>query len=101
MATNSLKWDPNNFMPTLLHSEKPLLDNTNTPRAAKRAITLERSFDKFAWMYNRNTLENFNNGFQITKDKNKSKILKKQIRNKKKSMAATSASKLGMTANSN
>lgn len=59
MATNSLKWNPNSFMPTLLNSEKPLLDNTNTPRAAKRAITLERSFDKFAWMYNRTTLDKF------------------------------------------
>jgi hypothetical protein len=48
LATNSLKWDPNNFMPTLLNSEKPLLDNSNTPRGAKRAITLERTFDSFA-----------------------------------------------------
>lgn len=87
MAINSLKWDPNNFMPTLLHGEKPLLDNSNTPRGAKRAITLERSFDTFAWMYNRNTLEGFNNGFQIAKDKNKSKVLKKQIKQKKKSIA--------------
>lgn len=79
LATNSLKWDPNNFMPTLLHGEKPLLDNTNTPRAAKRAITLERSFDNFAWMYNRTTLDRFD-GFQIGKDKHKSKILKKVIR---------------------
>jgi hypothetical protein len=74
-------------MPTLLTKEKPLLDNTNTPRSAKRAITLERSFDKFAWMYNRTTLDKFD-GFQIAKDKNKSKVLKKQLRQKKKSMAA-------------
>jgi hypothetical protein len=80
LATNSLKWDPNNFMPTLLNSEKPLLDNSNTPRGAKRAITLERSFDSFPFMYSRNTMEGFNNAFQIAKDKNKSKILKKQIR---------------------
>ena len=59
-ATNSLKWTPNNIMPTLLSNhdvktkESPfLLDNSNTPRGAKRAITLDRNFDKFAWMYNR------------------------------------------------
>lgn len=63
-------------MPTLLNSDKPLIDNTNTPRGAKRAITLERSFDKFAWMYNRTTLDKFD-GTQIAKDKGKSKILKK------------------------
>ena len=44
-------------MPTLLGKVTPQLDNTNTPRGAKRAITLERSFDKFAWMYTRNNLD--------------------------------------------
>jgi hypothetical protein len=37
-------------------------------------------------MYNRTTLDRFD-GFQIGKDKSKSKVLKKQIRQKKKSMA--------------
>ena len=59
MATNPLKWDPNNFMPTLLNNPKPLLDNTNTPRGAKRAITLDRCFDNFAWMYNRTQCDKF------------------------------------------
>lgn len=70
MATMSKKWNPNNFFPTLLGAGppdyensnlKPLLDNSNTPRGAKKAMTLERNFDTFAWMYNRTTSENFAN----------------------------------------
>jgi hypothetical protein len=85
LATNSLKWNPNSFMPTLLHSEKPLLDNTNTPRGQKRAITLDRCFDKFAWMYNRTSPDRFD-GHQIAKDKAKSKILRKQLKKSRKKM---------------
>lgn len=58
-ATNSLKWDPNNFMPTLLHDTAPLNDVTLTPRGQKRAITLERCFDKQPWMYNRTQSAHF------------------------------------------
>lgn len=53
MALNAKKWDPPTFLPNLLHNTVPLLDNTNTPRKAKRAITLDRSFDREPWMYNR------------------------------------------------
>jgi hypothetical protein len=74
-------------MPTLLHGEKPLLDNTNTPRGSKRAITLDRCFDKFAWMYNRTSPDRFD-GHQIGKDKQKSKILRKQLKKSRKKMVA-------------
>ena len=80
MATNPLKWNPNNFAPTLLQQNYiPLNDNTNTPRGAKKAITLERSFDRFAFMYNRTNMESFSGigCVQIEKDKQRSKVLKK------------------------
>lgn len=37
-------WNSNNFYPGLLSNTRPLLDRTNTPRGALRAITLERNF---------------------------------------------------------
>ena len=97
MATNSKKWCPNNFFPTLLGAGppdykdsnlKPLLDNSNTPRGAKKAMTLERNFDTFAWMYNRTQADNFANdlvsnvqpSFEVKRDQNKSKVLRKQIK---------------------
>ena len=64
-ATNSLKWDQNNFYPSLLgktggpFEAGPLLDNTHTPRGAKKAITLERAFDRVPWMHNRTAVESF------------------------------------------
>jgi hypothetical protein len=59
MATNSLKWDPNNFLPTLLNKTQPLLDRTHTPRGARKAITLERNWDKEPWMHTRTNMESF------------------------------------------
>lgn len=54
------QWKHNGFHASLLDkTTKPLLDNSNTPRAAKKAITLERCFDKDPWMYNKNNLETF------------------------------------------
>ena len=53
IATNSKKWDPNNFLPSLLSQTKPLDDTSLTPRGQKKAITLERCFDKQPWIYNR------------------------------------------------
>jgi hypothetical protein len=55
------------------------MDRTHTPRGAKKAITLERTFDKFAFMYNRNNMETFSGvgSVQIGKDKQRSRILKK------------------------
>ena len=57
----------------------PLLDNTHTPRGAKKAITLERSFDRLPWMHNRNTMNDFSQAI-VLKDKNKSKVLRKIIK---------------------
>lgn len=52
-ATNSLKWNPNCFLPKLLQTTTPLNDRTNTPRGLRKSITLERCFDKQPWIYNR------------------------------------------------
>ena len=84
-CTQSAKWDPNNNFPTLLNltgsqfDAGPLLDNTHTPRGAKKAITLERAFNHVPWMYNRTASEGFDPKI-ISKDKAKSKILRKIIR---------------------
>ena len=60
-----------------------------TPRSKNRAITLDRNYNKFAWMYTRNNLETFD-GPAIKQDKKKGLTLKRQIRMKKRSMAVTS-----------
>ena len=100
-ATNPLKWDQNNFYPSLLgktgsvYDAAPLLDNTHTPRGAKKAITLERSFDRVPWMHNRTGMESFSTAV-INKDKNKSKVLRKIIkksRSRSRSKSMTSMSK--------
>ena len=51
-----------------------MVDNTNTPRGAKKAITLERNFDRDPWIYNKRHLHEFK---ETGKDKKKSQILKK------------------------
>ena len=82
-AATGLKWNPNSFLPNLLSSKNETLnDGTHTPRGAKRAITLERSFDKQPWMHNRSHGNNFdpNYGTSIFKDKLKAKVLKKKLR---------------------
>ena len=82
-ATNSLKWDPNNFLPKLLTKTKPLNDTTHTPRGTKKAITLERCFDKQPWIYNRAHSAHFSGlgmgGDIIAKDKMRNKVLKKKL----------------------
>ena len=82
-ATNSLKWNPNSFLPSLLANTKPLNDTSGTPRGIKKQITLERCFDKQPWMYNRAHSAHFSGlgqgGDIINKDKFKSKILKKKL----------------------
>lgn len=40
-------------------------------------MTLERNWDRYAWMYTRNNMEAFDNKPQIKHDKSKNKILKK------------------------
>ena len=82
--TNSLVWKPNDFLPTLLAKTKPMEDEGNlTPRAAKKAISLERAFDAHAWMYNRKTMDSFDpKCHAMLNDKNRGKMLKKIIKNK-------------------
>eukprot|EP00347_Sterkiella_histriomuscorum_P011236 403373226 len=76
------KWDPNNFHPKIITDVKPLLDNSNTPRGAKKAITLERNFDHDVWVYNKSTLHDFSDA---TKDAKRGKLLAKKIRKQKRS----------------
>jgi len=96
-ATNTAKWDPNTFYPSLLgktgsvFDAAPLNDNTHTPRGAKKAITLERAFNRVPWMYNRTSSENFSS-IVIGKDKLKSKMLRK-IRKRSKSAKSGSRSR--------
>ena len=66
---------------------KPLCDGTYTPRGAKRATSLERTFDGHAWMYNRNAMDSFD-GPSIANDKKRGKVLKAIIKKKKKGMAS-------------
>ena len=79
--SNPYKWTPNNYLPNLLNKVSPLNDNSHTPRSAKRIISLERTNDKFAWMYTRNNLEALDaKGDAIKFDKDKSKTLKKLLK---------------------
>ena len=51
-------WEPNNFTMQQFTKQTPLLlDRTHTPRGTKRAITLERTFDKDIWLYNKASLD--------------------------------------------
>lgn len=52
-------WNPNDFAPKVLREEKPLLDNTGTPRSTLKKITLERNFDHDIWLYNKSNLDEF------------------------------------------
>lgn len=67
---------PNNFSLNILQEVKPLLDNSNTPRGAKKAITLERNFDHDVWIYNKNHMDEFT---KTAKDVKKGKLFKKKI----------------------
>jgi hypothetical protein len=72
-----------------LQEVKPLIDNTYTPRGARKQIILERNFDKDPWIYNKSTVGIF---AESMRDKNKSKILK-QIRRSKKRESSLNNSK--------
>lgn len=85
ICTNSLVWSPNRFSPEIIgnKNETPLLlDRTATPRGFTKAISLERTFDRYPWMYNRKNSSNFDNGIgsNIILDKQKSSVLKKKLR---------------------
>jgi len=70
------KWAPNNFATKLienLYTETPrLLDRSNTPRGAQRAITLDRNFSNKKWLYNKSTRDHFDpNQTKIELDRSK------------------------------
>ena len=67
---------PNTFSLNEITHVKPLLDRTHTPRGAKKAITLERCFDKDVWIYNKGSLDEFT---KTDKDIKKGIIFKKKI----------------------
>ena len=76
-------WEPNNFtMQQLQHKTPLLLDRTHTPRGAKRAITLERTFDKDVWVYNKNSLDDLQTS--TVRDIKKGKAYKKRILRRKR-----------------
>lgn len=71
---------------------KPLIDNTHTPRGAKKAITLERNFDRDIWVYNKSTLDNF---AEAAKDAKRGKQLARKIRKQKRSRSGGKGSLRG------
>ena len=77
---STAKWIPNNYIPNLLYNTKPLFDRSNTPRGALRAITLDKNFSKEKWLYNKNTMDEFNPNAskkEIERSKNLKRITKK------------------------
>ena len=72
---------PNTFSLNVITEVKPLLDNSNTPRGAKKAITLERTFDHDVWIYNKNHMDEFT---KTSKDVKKGKQYKKKILKKQR-----------------
>lgn len=71
-------WNPNTFSLNLVQSQTPLLlDRSNTPRGAQRAITLERTFDKDIWVYNKKTMDELASSTAI--DVKRGKFYKRKI----------------------
>lgn len=84
-ATNSKKWNPNSFLPNLLaKNEVPMHDGQLTPRGVKKAMTLDRGFDHHPWIYNRSTCDRFD-GDTVASDKVKAKMLRKKLRQMRRS----------------
>jgi hypothetical protein len=90
IARTTSKWDPNKFTGGVLSLTKPLLDNSNTPRGAKKAFTLERVFDRDVWVYNKSGLGDFK---EAAKDQKRGKTIGKMIRKKKRQSMSRSKSK--------
>ena len=53
-----------------------MIERVETPRAVKKAITLERNFDKDIWLYNKTSMDDFRS---TAKDIKLGKIYKKRI----------------------
>jgi hypothetical protein len=77
---NSMVWTHNNFLPKTLQTMTPrLLDRTNTPRGANRAITLDRNYSTKKWLYNKSTCDHFDPN-AAKKERNRSVALKRLTR---------------------
>jgi hypothetical protein len=62
-------------MPDKIEAETPmLLDNSGTPRATSKKITLERNFSMKKWLYNKNISENFDPDRTATEIKRSKKL---------------------------
>lgn len=71
-------WSPNTFSLNLMQTQTPmLLDRSNTPRGAKKAITLERTFDKDIWVYNKKSMDEL--ATSTAKDVKRGKFYKRKI----------------------
>lgn len=68
MPINSLKWNPNSFVPDIIFKTSPLNDRSTTPRSAAKAIALERTFDRDLWIPNKYNCDLLN-GYNIYQDK--------------------------------
>jgi hypothetical protein len=78
--TEVKKWNPNDFTLSQIQKQVPLLlDRTHTPRSATRAATLERNFSTKKWLYNKNSIDDFD-PTQSKKELNRGKSLRRLTR---------------------
>lgn len=85
-------WCPNTFSMNLMETKTPmLLDRSNTPRGALRAITLERTFDKDIWVYNKKSLDVL--ATSTAKDVKIGKTYKKRIMRMKRKRSKSGGNK--------
>lgn len=75
-------FQPASHYPELIQETTPLLlDRTNTPRKAKREISLGRNFTNKRWLYNKTTLDELKTSdslLDIKRGKNLGKITRKE-----------------------
>ena len=88
IAVNPLKWNPNDFVPDIIFNTTALNDKTHTPRGAKRAISLGRTFDKDTWVPTKKYPDDLC-GFPIAKDQKKGKQIAKMMKKKRRASETT------------
>ncbi len=92
VARTDRVWNHNDFSLNLIQKQTPLLlDRSNTPREAQRLITLERTFDKDIWLYNKKTLDEL--ATSTARDIKLGKTYKRRILKKKRQRSKSGASK--------
>lgn len=84
MAINSSKWNPNSFSPAIIGNIKPLDERVLSPKSKRRAVFLERTFDKDLWIPSKNSPDDFE-GANIKKDLKKGKYVKYKLKMKRRS----------------